>query len=135
MPRPLRAGERAPACGDVREMVDAGRCAGRRARRARCCGYMAMWRVCDAERWIGDGVVDEYNVLSLSKTRLDAHPAAHSLGNDAALIRSFFAHTHHVGHSRVSVYARPNDVVPSSLARKRPRDTTTLHAAHPSALT
>ena len=56
MPRPLRAGERAPACGDVREMVDAGRCAGRRARRARCCGYMAMWRLCAAaETWIGDG--------------------------------------------------------------------------------
>ena len=74
MPRPLRAGERAPACGDVCEMVDAGCCAGRRARRARCCGCMAMWRVCDAERWIGDGVVDEYSVLSLSKTRtFEAH--------------------------------------------------------------
>ena len=34
---------------------------------------MAMWRVCDVERWIGDGKVDEYNVLSLSKTRIEAH--------------------------------------------------------------
>ena len=69
---------------------------------------------------------------SLRKRAFDAHPAGHSLGNDAAL--GPFSRTT-LGHSRVSVYARPNDVVPSLLARKRQRDTTTLHAAHPSAFT
>ena len=33
---------------------------------------LAMWRVCDAETWIGDGVGDEYSVLSLSKRAFEA---------------------------------------------------------------
>ena len=97
--------------------------------------HVAMWRVCDAETWIGDGVGDEYSVLSLSKRAFEAPRDVGFL----KLIRGFIAAQTIVppptqrpffGTGRMRSITRHR-----SLARKRPRDTTTLHAAHPSALT